>query len=159
MWFTEEPSQFSAGQTAQSLTCSMMEEPHTGLDDCLNMLLPCFRKRMSGLQISPFKRRAGRGGGRKKSVRDRETTTPNRIFFCRRERIRVEKSKQQTQRGRRHLLYCYPPFPLPPSSMRSDSNKITNLRLLSITAVFIQSFAMLCYGCSLRVARACLGSR
>ena len=23
-------------------------EPHTGLDDCLRMLLPCFRKRMSG---------------------------------------------------------------------------------------------------------------
>ena len=25
-----------------------MEKPHTGLDDCLNMLLSCFRKRMSG---------------------------------------------------------------------------------------------------------------
>ena len=44
----EEPSQFSMGQTAQSLTCSITEKPHTGLDDCLNMLLSCFRKRMSG---------------------------------------------------------------------------------------------------------------
>ena len=37
-------------KTAQSLTCYFMEKPHTGLDDCLNMLLPCFRKRMSVLQ-------------------------------------------------------------------------------------------------------------
>ena len=47
MWFMEEPSQFSVGQTAQILTCSIKEKPHTGLDDCLNMLLACFRKRMS----------------------------------------------------------------------------------------------------------------
>ena len=26
----------------------LFHEPHTGLEDCLNMLLPCFRKRMSG---------------------------------------------------------------------------------------------------------------
>ena len=45
--FMEEPNQFSVGQTAQSLTFSIMEKPHTGLDDCLRMLLPCFRKRMS----------------------------------------------------------------------------------------------------------------
>ena len=31
-WFMEGPSLFS---TAQSLTCSIMEKPHTGLDDCL----------------------------------------------------------------------------------------------------------------------------
>ena len=41
-------SQFSMGQTGLSLTCSIMEKPHTGLDDCLKMLLSCFRKRMSG---------------------------------------------------------------------------------------------------------------
>ena len=43
------------GQTAQSLTCSIMEKPHTGLDDCLNMLLSCLRKRISAQQqsISP----------------------------------------------------------------------------------------------------------
>ena len=29
MWFMEEPSQFSMGQTAPSLTFSIMEEPHT----------------------------------------------------------------------------------------------------------------------------------
>ena len=44
----EEPSQFCVGQTVQILTCSNMEKPHTGLDDCLNMLLACFIKRMSG---------------------------------------------------------------------------------------------------------------
>ena len=27
---------------------SIMKKPHTGLDDCLNMLLSCFRKKMSG---------------------------------------------------------------------------------------------------------------
>ena len=37
------------GQTAQSLTCFITEKPHIGLGDCLNMLLSCFRKRMSGL--------------------------------------------------------------------------------------------------------------
>ena len=47
MWFRKQPSQFSMGQTAQSITCSIMEKPHAGLDDCLNMLLSCFRKRMS----------------------------------------------------------------------------------------------------------------
>ena len=47
MWFMAEPIQFSVGQTAQSLTCSIMEKPHTGLDDCLRMLLTCLRKRMS----------------------------------------------------------------------------------------------------------------
>ena len=46
----EEPSQFSVGQTAQSLSCSVMEKPHTGWDDCLVILLSCFRKRMSGFQ-------------------------------------------------------------------------------------------------------------
>ena len=35
----EEPMQFSVGQTAESLTCSIMEKPNTGLDDYLNMLL------------------------------------------------------------------------------------------------------------------------
>ena len=47
IWFKEELGQFSVGQTAQSLTCSIMEKPCTGLDDCLRMLLSCFRKRLS----------------------------------------------------------------------------------------------------------------
>ena len=47
MWFQEEPSQFSVGQTALSLTCSVIERPHTGLDDCLKILLSCFRARTS----------------------------------------------------------------------------------------------------------------
>ena len=47
IWFKEKPSQFSVGQTAQSLTCSIMEKPHTWLDECPKMLLSCFRARNS----------------------------------------------------------------------------------------------------------------
>ena len=46
-WFKEEPSQFSMGQTAQSLTCFIMEKPRTGLDECPRILLSCFRARHS----------------------------------------------------------------------------------------------------------------
>ena len=53
MWFKEEPSQFSMGQTAQRLTCSIMEKPHTGLEECLRILLSCFRARNSGRQLLP----------------------------------------------------------------------------------------------------------
>ena len=31
IWFKEELSQFSVGQTAQILTCSIMDKPHTGV--------------------------------------------------------------------------------------------------------------------------------
>ena len=51
MWFMEAPGKFSVGQTAESLTCSILEKPHTGLDDCLRMLQACFRKRMSGHRL------------------------------------------------------------------------------------------------------------
>ena len=55
MLFLDEPSQFSVVQTAQSLTCSIMEKPHTGLDDCLRNLLSCFIKWMSAsLTTSPL---------------------------------------------------------------------------------------------------------
>ena len=52
MWFMEEPSQFSAGQTAQSLTCSIMGN----LLDCLRMLLSWFRKWISdpACEVSDF---------------------------------------------------------------------------------------------------------
>ena len=61
----EEPSMFPEGQTAQSLTCSLMEKPHTGL----NMLLSCLRKRMSACQrplMQPIKAnyKAGERRGR-----------------------------------------------------------------------------------------------
>ena len=39
----------AVGKTAQSLTYSIMEKPPTRWDDCLNMLLSCFRKIMSAL--------------------------------------------------------------------------------------------------------------
>ena len=45
--FKEEPSQFSVAQTAQSLTCFIMDKPHTGLDECPRILLSCFRARNS----------------------------------------------------------------------------------------------------------------
>ena len=51
MWFIEEPSQFSAGQTAQTITYSIKEKPHMGLYDCLRMLQACFRQRKSGIVL------------------------------------------------------------------------------------------------------------
>ena len=39
------------GQTAQSLTCSIMEKPHTGLDECPRILLSCFRARNSDFGV------------------------------------------------------------------------------------------------------------
>ena len=48
MWLKEEPNQFSMGQTAQSVTCSIMEKPLTGLDECPRILLSCFKARNSG---------------------------------------------------------------------------------------------------------------
>ena len=55
----KERSQFSVGQTAQTLTCSVMEKPHTVF---LRILLKCFRKRGSGLSTpsSPTYRLLGR---------------------------------------------------------------------------------------------------
>ena len=61
----EEPSQFSLGQKAQSLTCSIMEKPHSGLDGSRRMLLHALEKRCltqttastldpSELQSTPF---------------------------------------------------------------------------------------------------------
>ena len=41
---------------AQSLSCSIMEKPHTGLDDCLNMLLSCFRKSIYASDRQPTRR-------------------------------------------------------------------------------------------------------
>ena len=41
------------GQTAQSLTCSIMEKQHTGLDECLRILLLYFRARNSARILSP----------------------------------------------------------------------------------------------------------
>ena len=49
MWLVEEPNQFPVGQTALSLTCSIMKKSRIGLDDYLRMLQACFRKRMSDL--------------------------------------------------------------------------------------------------------------
>ena len=56
--FKEEPSQYSMGQTAQSLTCSIMEKRQTGLDGCPRILLSCFRARNSALQPSAITRPA-----------------------------------------------------------------------------------------------------
>ena len=39
IWFKEEPSQFSMDQTVQSLTCSIMEKPHTGLEESYSRVL------------------------------------------------------------------------------------------------------------------------
>ena len=47
----EVPRQFSVCQTAQSLTCSIMKK--RWVTD-LNMLLSCFREKMSGANAPPF---------------------------------------------------------------------------------------------------------
>ena len=79
IWLKEEPGQFSMGKIAQSITCSIMEKPHTGLDECPRILLACFRARNSGVHPSDQKSR-GRfcsyeevaltsfGGGKKAAV-------------------------------------------------------------------------------------------
>ena len=58
MCYREEPSQFSVGQTARSLTCSIMEKPHTGVDECPRIILLCFRARISDqnqtMSVVPF---------------------------------------------------------------------------------------------------------
>ena len=41
IWFKDEPSHFSMGQTVQSRTSSITEKPLTGLDGCLKILLSC----------------------------------------------------------------------------------------------------------------------
>ena len=64
MW----PCQFSVGQTAQSLTCSIVEKPHTRLDDCLRILLSYFRKRMSASRVEGHSKK--RGGARSLVKRD-----------------------------------------------------------------------------------------
>ena len=55
----EEPIQFSAGQTAQSLTCSITEKQHTGLDECPRILLSCGRASNSDLAQRLHERVAG----------------------------------------------------------------------------------------------------
>ena len=51
IWFKEEPSQISMGQTSQSLTCSIMEKPRTGFDEFPRILLSCLRARNSQLHL------------------------------------------------------------------------------------------------------------
>ena len=55
MWFLEVPSQFSKEQTLQSLTCSIM-----GWMTDLNMLLSCFREKMSGGSVAEMGNRLER---------------------------------------------------------------------------------------------------
>ena len=50
VWVKEESSQFFIGQIAQSITCSIMEKLHTGLDECHRTLLSCFKARNSATQ-------------------------------------------------------------------------------------------------------------
>ena len=54
VWLKEEPSQFPMGQTAQSLTCSIMEKPHTRLDKCPRILIARFRARNSVRVSAPL---------------------------------------------------------------------------------------------------------
>ena len=47
-WTVVQPCNWPwKGQTVQSLTCSILEKPYTGLDVCQIILLSCFRARNS----------------------------------------------------------------------------------------------------------------
>ena len=51
IWFKEEPCQFSMSQTSQSLSCSIMEKPHTGLVEWPRILSLCFSAKNSAWQL------------------------------------------------------------------------------------------------------------
>ena len=57
---SRKSSQFSVGKTAQSLTSSVIEKPHTGFDECQIILLSCFRARNSAVRPRPSVRPSGR---------------------------------------------------------------------------------------------------
>ena len=90
MWFMEEPSQFPVGETAQSLDCSIMEKPHSGLDDCLRVLQACFRKRMSVVR---------RRGDVRRPVFIREERRPQSMFVFA-ARSNKSRKKVNEKRGR-----------------------------------------------------------
>ena len=52
VWVKEEQTQFSMGQTAQSLTYSIMVKQHTRLDECPTIILLCFKARSSGARLA-----------------------------------------------------------------------------------------------------------
>ena len=55
--------------TEPSLTCSIMDKPHTGPDDCLNMLLSCFKQGcLVRIRAGDDKKRGGGGGKNKNSA-------------------------------------------------------------------------------------------
>ena len=62
IWFKEEPSQFSMGQTAQSLTCSIMEKPHTLLESYSRPLEQGTLEEGSHFDVCERERNKGRKG-------------------------------------------------------------------------------------------------
>ena len=67
-------SQANSGQTAQRLACSIIEKPHTGLDDCQRILLSCFIIRMSD--------RGGEGSELQNICGRHIWKTPNALFLA-----------------------------------------------------------------------------
>ena len=50
MWFLHEVTGYALCCLAHRELARLFHEPHTGLEDCLNMVLPCFRKMMPGVK-------------------------------------------------------------------------------------------------------------
>ena len=68
-WKSQESSPW--GLTAQSLICSIMDKPHTGLDECPRILLSCFRAWNSGCRRRRRKRSAATPSSRRGGTRRR----------------------------------------------------------------------------------------
>ena len=51
MWFLHDGTGYTLCCLAYGELARHLHEPHTGLDDCLNMLLSCFRNRLSDMHV------------------------------------------------------------------------------------------------------------
>ena len=113
MWLKEEPNQFSMGQTAQtaqSLTCFIMEKPHTGLGNCRRILLPCLKVRNFG------EREREREREREKAILScfkwMNSAPLLRHFRSRLSRINkvryIRERERERERRRAHLTFPHP---------------------------------------------------
>ena len=78
----EEPSKFSVSQTAHSLTWSIMENPHAGLDDCHALEKGCLAWYVQGSASNVSSRR--RRSARVASFGQRAATARALGLVCRR---------------------------------------------------------------------------
>ena len=88
----------------------LIHEPHTGLEDCLNMLLSCLRKRMSGgwrvlcTHPNPTPLRQGRTRGLISSA----SGQPKGIHFGFRAKLLISVLSSRKVRGPFSISCCHP---------------------------------------------------